>query len=836
MTFIANPSGGTPPYKLSWYSAPATGACTLNQIASQTGSELNTTPSASSINYCYKVSASAVGFPSTAAVTSAQTGVIIDSALVAGDFTPFSTYGDAGGTELPFTITAAASGGTGGPYTYQWYSGTSSAACSSLAPIAGAHLVTYSVPATTAVSTFFCYSTSDASTASTSTGHPIVYSAVGEFEVNATLKALPITTPAGPPAIDMGTVEIATLQANPTGGAGLECTGVGAPLPACLTAGQQLPGYEFTWTSGVYPTCGLDTTPVGGPLATLNQWDATVLAGSLYYCYSAYDGNTTALTAVHSTNGLLVTVYPALVANVPAPGTPTIDFGRSVTLSATPTGGTGTYVAYQWYEAPYTVACGVFTLIPGATSATYSAASGPSAPYMTATGQYCFAYSVQDNSNGTQAMETSGVGPGAVVTVDPALVASVPIVHGGPLFVTLLTAPYYVDQAQAIELTATPSGGTLSSTYVFQWYFGSSAPTATGCSGSALAGDTTQSIDVTPTATGFYCYTLTDGSVNAPTVANGTLVSWNATLTAGAITAPGTVVDLQTVWPNVDVNITANPAGGTAAYNYVWTYGVVGSGGGSLCTADTDVGLAGQAGFPGTMNLQTLEVDPTVSSYYCYTVTDSANTPVTVPLVGAYLIQVAPPLVANPAVTSAATIDVGQSAVLTAIPSGGTGVYVSYQWFVNTVPGCTGASLIASAFGQTYVFSPTVAGPNYFCYRATDSSYGDLEQRSGTGITAVSVTVTVSGALIAGIPTCSTSCAAPTFPLTLTSHPSVGSLTYTAYQWYTGPSSVCSLDSAIFGAVANTYVAASSTGQYFCYGVTDSNGATQLSPTVFVAP
>ena len=69
-------------------------------------------------------------------------------------------------------------------------------------------------------------------------------------------------------------------------------------------------------------------------------------------------------------------------------------------------------------------------------------------------------------------------------------------------------------------------------------------------------------------------------------------------------------------------------------------------------------------------------------------------------------------------VTGAATIDAGQSATLTANPSGGTLAYGSYgyQWYANA--GCS--VLMTGKTGSTMTDSPLTT--NTYCVKVTDSA------------------------------------------------------------------------------------------------------------------
>ena len=90
-------------------------------------------------------------------VDSSNAIIIVNSALLAKAITPSNPTIDSGQS---ITLTANPSGGTT-PYSYQWYSGTSST-CSSDTAISGATSSTYSASPTS--STYYCYVVTDSAT------------------------------------------------------------------------------------------------------------------------------------------------------------------------------------------------------------------------------------------------------------------------------------------------------------------------------------------------------------------------------------------------------------------------------------------------------------------------------------------------------------------------------------------------------------------------------------------------------------------------------------------------------------------------------------------------
>src|SRR5207249_2103539 len=199
------------------------------------------------------------------------------------------------------------------PYSYQWYSGTSST-CSSDITLLGTSAVQVVQPA---LSTYYCYAVTDSAFA-----HATQPSATDLVTVNPILVAGDITP--SNPTIDTG--QSIVLTANPSGGT--------AP-------------YSFQWYSGTSTNCSSDTAPLG--TASTQTFTS---ASSAYYCYKVTDGASGNPTTVATSSSDLVTVNPGLVVK-PAPGTPpTIDIGQSSTLSATCSGGTSPYTCQWLQEGP----------------------------------------------------------------------------------------------------------------------------------------------------------------------------------------------------------------------------------------------------------------------------------------------------------------------------------------------------------------------------------------------------------------------------------------------------------------------------------------------------
>ena len=308
---------------------------------------------------------------------------------------------------------------------------------------------------------------------------------------------------------------------------------VDAGQPINLTAswqGSRQSTYSVKWFVGSPATCPgsviLANSLVQGD--TNNLTSITEIPGSYFFCVE-----------VNGTYGSSdkVTVNPSLVANAPTPATATIDNGQSITLIATPTGGTTPYKTYQWYTSSGDN-CASLTLISVTASGTYNAMP-------TSNTYYC--YKVTDSA---RSPETATSSSPASVTVNPAL--SISISPSSPT----------IDNGQSTTLTATISGGT--PPFSYQWYSNSACTTAIG-NGISLT------YTVAPSSTTTYCVKATDSKSSATNV---TTVTVNPSLTASAApTASNSIIDIG---QSSTLTVTA-PTTGTPPYTYLWYSGTSGN-------------------------------------------------------------------------------------------------------------------------------------------------------------------------------------------------------------------------------------------------------------------
>ncbi|MGA2310643.1 MAG: PKD domain-containing protein, partial [Candidatus Bathyarchaeia archaeon] len=321
--------------------------------------------------------------------------------------------------------------------------------------------------------------------------------------------------------------------------------------------------------------------------------------------------------------------------------------------------------------------------------------------------------------------------------------------------VTVSPSSWTMDVGQSKTFTATPAGGSGSYTG-YQWYVG----------GVAQSGQTASTFSFAPGSSGSYSITVTvTDSLGATSAqSSAAAVTVHAAQTASVTPASVTMDVGQTQ------TFTCAASGGSGTLSYQWYVA------GSAVSGQTSSTYAYSPSSAGS---------PTI---YCK-VTDSASTP--------YVVQSNTPTVTvNSAPTVSVlptswTMDVGQSKLFTANPSGGSSSYTGYQWYVGGVAQ-------SGQTASTFSYSPSSTGSPSITVTVTDSLGVTSAQSS-----APSVTVSAS-------PTVSIS---PVGPLTMyvgqsqlfTATPSGGSGTI-HYQWYLGSSPV--------GSDSNTYSFSVAAGSY----------------------
>jgi len=742
-------SAGTPTYTVQLTTSTTTSCSSPASFESQTAisgtSATFTVSPTSSKYYCATVTDSANSPESSSTTAAATVSVFPTLSTPVLALSPFAI--DTGQTAA-VTATVTWSGGAS-PYAVVLESGSSSSCASdtTVVAVSGSNpQLGLTGPSTTfsfafsGSTTYYCAKVTDGATTSVS-----VTSSSAILAVNSALTSL--ISPASPKIDHEQSV---VLTAVPSSGT---------------------PTYFYQWYTGL--TCA-----AGSALSwTSSSYSTGALASDASYSVLVTDSSQ-GIPGASSCAHVTVTVDPALAVTIDPPSQ-SIDSGQSITLTAVPSSGTPTYF-YQWYSGSGCVGSNALE--------DYTASSFFTGPLTTTT---IFSVNVTDSSIGTPAASVCAT---VTVTVNAALTAAIS------------PAAPKIDSGQSITLTANPLGGT--TPYTYQWYSGSSAT----CSSDTTKLGTTSTQSVNPTSSTYYCYTVKDASTGTP-AASATSATTRVTVSA-ALATPTISPSSRTIDSGQSITLTVSWSGGTSTY----TVKLYGSSTSSCSSASTLISTTSAVSGTSTP----FPVSPTTNTYYCATVTDSANSSFTTPASSADLVTVNTALVANAISPSAPKIDSGQSITLTANPLGGTTPY-TYQWYSGSSATCSSDT---TKLGTTSTQSVNPTSSTYYCYTVTDASTNAPTVSSATDSVTVDPTLT-AGAITPSAPTIDSGQS-----ITLTANPLGGTTPYT-YQWYSGSSATCSSDTTLLG-TAPTQSVNPTSSTYYCYTVKDASTGTPAASATSV--
>ncbi len=446
--------------------------------------------------------------------------------------------------------------------------------------------------------------------------------------------------------------------------------------------------------SGTYTTyawSGLPTGCTAANTATITCAPSTTTGSPFSVTVAVTDSNTRTVTSV----ALPFTVDPALLVPMPAVTQNPADVGQTVTFTASPSGGAGSYSDYAWSGLP--------TGCLSANSPTVTCA-----PSTTSGSPFAVTVAVMDSNNN---IVTSAV---LAFTVDPALVVAIPTTTRSPMDA----------MEQNATFRETASGG--SSTYTtYRW---NGLPT--GC-----VTANTAALLCLPTAAGSFSVSVTVNDSNGNSVTSSPMsITVDPTLSVAAVAGPSSGV----IGTPVTFSSTGGIGGtGAGSYSYNW------SGLPAGCTSVNTLSLTCTPTGPnGTSNVRlwatdlNLEAQP--SAVHSFTLGNVLVLPVPT--------------------ASRVSVDVNQTVTFTAAPSGGSGTYTTYVW-QGLPTGCATANVAklsctpTSATGSPFAVNVTVtdstgnvntsAALSYRVY--VDPSATVPAPSSSSGQVGVAVTFTTAG-------------------------------------------------------------------------------------------
>ena len=557
-------STGTSPYTYQWFSEPP-GATSYSAIngGNQSVYSFATTSDTATGNWSFQLQVK----DATATAQTSNNATVTVNASPTVTVTPTSWSMEVGQTK---NFTAVPVGGSGTYSSYQWYVG--------------------GVVQTSQTTSTFTYSPT----------------AAGNYSVTATVTdSLDAVSPQAPAAtvVVTGALSVAV-----------------SPSTWTMDSGQtEIFNASASGGSGAYSSFQwyLNGVSQSGKTTSTFSFSSTT-SGS--YTITATVTDSLNVTSPQSP-AASITVYAVPTASV-SPTSWSMSVGQSKTFTASPTGGSGTYSAYQWYVGGVAQS--------GQTASTFNYV--PSAA-----GTYSLTVTVTDSKNVTSNQSTA-----AIATVS------------GPVAVSVSPSTSTMDVGQSTTFTANPAGG--SDVYTsYQWYVG----------GVAQSGKIASTFTYTATTAGspLITVTVTDNSGSTSAQSTAPSVKVNSALAAPTVSASTNVID-QGQTSSLSASA---PSTGTSPYNYQWFEK---SPSGIFVTVGSN---------SASFSLATSSSSATGSYSLFLQVTDGAgaavnSTALSVTVNGSPTVSISP--------ADSLSLNSGQSQTFTASASGGTGT-IHYQWYLN---------------------------------------------------------------------------------------------------------------------------------------------------------
>lgn len=665
--FTSTVSGGTYPYTYQWYlnGVAESGATS----ASWTFTPCSTGPYTVYLKVTDSVSASATSNTATAIVNSIPSVTILPTAVTM----------DVGRSQL---FTSNVSGGTS-PYSYQWYlngAAVSGATISTwtFAPSSfgsysvfvnvtdtvgfevKSNVATVTVNTAPSVSILPSSATLDvgqsqnfASNVSGGTGsHSYQWYLNGTHVSNATGATWSLTPPATG-SYNIYVVITDSLGVNATSNAAAVTVNgalsvTASPSPILMDVGQfQL--FTSSVTGGTFPFSYqwyLNDQAVGTGV-TYNFSAQAVGSDSIYVTVT--DSASSPYTATSNTVNVTVNSAPSVDVS---PSSWAMDVGQSQTFMATTSGGSGTYLFYQWYVD------GQLQSGKGSTFVYTSSTASLGTRSITVT--------VTDSLGVTSPQSSP-----ATVTVNAALIAP-----------ALTPLPSAVDRGQSSVLSNSTVTSTGTSPYSYEWF-----EMAPGESYVAISSGLSFSFvtsDETVTGTWSFILRVAD-SVGEAVNSSAVSVMVDAALIASAVTPSLLTVDQG----QTSVLTSSSVTTGTSPYSYQWF---------EMAPGASVYSVIGGANLPSYSFVTSVSTDGGVWNFRL-DVTDATGA-VVISNAGLVRVNQVPSVSISP---YSATLDVGQSQLFASSVSNGTPPY-HYQWYLDGVAVGTDYATWNFTFSSTGTF------------------------------------------------------------------------------------------------------------------------------------